>query len=297
MSDSASKYVNNLGGRPGTSAPKRVAPVQAEIIDSLDLGPIVWIDPAVLVPDPENNIFDQDKLEDESYSTRLEQDILENGIHTPLLVSGATKMILAGHTRLKIALAHPDKFPTVPVRYFTKNLSDDERRKFLIRDNVSRFQISKDRLLVLAVKCYPGFHLSNAPKEVVQQAKDMLGVADRQFVNLQNTVSDAARIMEALGTNNIEEAIETAVRLRNEQRKIEEKAKKISEVAKPKVKEDKPHPDDVVKDLLHKIIERFKNPSPENQIEGLSELKTLVVVLSKFNMITPATKKLMDDLF
>ncbi len=115
------------------------------------VGAVVDTDPHELRPNPlQAGLFD---LPTGDELARLTADIQQNGIHDPLqaMTDGT---ILAGHTRLKIALTL--KMKTVPVLWVATKTPEDQRA-FLIRDNLHRRQLTpedRDRLLS---ELYPGY--------------------------------------------------------------------------------------------------------------------------------------------
>jgi len=114
------------------------------------VGAVVDTDPHELRPNPlQAGLFD---LPTGDELARLTADIQQNGIHDPLqaMTDGT---ILAGHTRLKIALTL--KMKTVPVLWVADKTPEDQRA-FLIRDNLHRRQLTPEDKARLLAELYPG---------------------------------------------------------------------------------------------------------------------------------------------
>ena len=119
--------------------------------ESRTVGAVVDTDPHELHPNPlQTGLFD---LPTGDELARLKDDIQQNGIHDPLqaMMDGT---ILAGHTRLKIALAL--KMKTVPVLWVATKTPEDQRA-FLIRDNLHRRQLTPEDKARLLAELYPGY--------------------------------------------------------------------------------------------------------------------------------------------
>lgn len=115
------------------------------------VGAVVDTDPHELRPNPlQAGLFDLPEGEE---LARLTDDIQQNGIHDPLqaMTDGT---ILAGHTRLKIALTL--KMKSVPVLWVAEK-TREEQRAFLIRDNLHRRQLTRDDKTRLLAELYPGY--------------------------------------------------------------------------------------------------------------------------------------------
>jgi ParB-like chromosome segregation protein Spo0J len=102
---------------------------------------IYQVEPADLRPNPLNGFFKEESTE---YFERLTQDIRERGIIVSLIAK-RDGMLLAGHNRLKIAVALG--LPRVPVQYVENELTGEQEKAFVIKDNLYRRQLTQeDRL-------------------------------------------------------------------------------------------------------------------------------------------------------
>lgn len=80
---------------------------------------IEYVDPATLVPDPNNPRFmPSGRL------TKLERSLTELGFVEPVVARAEDRLVIGGHQRLAIAVAR--RWPTVPV-VFLRGLSDREK--------------------------------------------------------------------------------------------------------------------------------------------------------------------------
>jgi len=102
---------------------------------------IYQVEPADLKPNPLNGFF---KDESPEYFERLTADIKERGIIVSLIAK-RDGMLLAGHNRLKIAVSLG--LPRVPVQYVENELTEEQEKAFVIKDNLYRRQLTQeDRL-------------------------------------------------------------------------------------------------------------------------------------------------------
>lgn len=102
---------------------------------------IYQVEPVDLKPNPLNGFF---KDESPEYFERLTADIRERGIIVSLIAK-RDGMLLAGHNRLKIAIALG--LPRVPVQYVENQLTAEQEKAFVIKDNLYRRQLTQeDRL-------------------------------------------------------------------------------------------------------------------------------------------------------
>ena len=108
-------------------------------------GQIQYVDPNTLKPNPTNrHIFDPPN---ESEYKIWKEDIQERGIQNPLLADADKKTLIAGETRWKIA---KDLGIKVPVRFAGQKLTEENRTRALIIDNLFRRQLKFNQKL----KCY-----------------------------------------------------------------------------------------------------------------------------------------------
>jgi ParB-like chromosome segregation protein Spo0J len=92
--------------------------------------------------------------ESPQYFDKLREDIRERGIIVPLIAK-EDGTLLAGHNRLQ--LAKELGYDTVPVQYALEDLSGDEEKGFLIKDNLLRRQLSNEQRINLYKTLYPEF--------------------------------------------------------------------------------------------------------------------------------------------
>ena len=112
---------------------------------------VTFVHPSVLKPNPLNKELFTTSEHD---FARIKADITEHGITTALHVL-RTNVVLAGHTRLRAAMELGLK--QIPVQYIETPMTDDEQRKYLIRDNLLRRHLSNDDRITLYQMLYPDF--------------------------------------------------------------------------------------------------------------------------------------------
>lgn len=95
------------------------------------------ISPNKLKENPKN-LFD--KLPEDDYN-RLKKDIIERGIIDPLICD-KDFVLLTGHNRL--AIAKELKLESIPVRILQSDLSQKDKEKLLVLDNLNRRQLSPE---------------------------------------------------------------------------------------------------------------------------------------------------------
>lgn len=101
---------------------------------------IQHVDPHKLILNKLNRYFQEESQE---YFNDLTADVRERGIIVPLIAK-QDGTLLAGHNRLKVALTLSLK--TVPVQYVKEELSPEQERQYLFKDNLLRRQLSaKDK--------------------------------------------------------------------------------------------------------------------------------------------------------
>lgn len=101
---------------------------------------IQYIAPQKLKLNELNRYFQE---ETSVYFDELRADVRERGIIVPLIAK-KDGTLLAGHNRLKVAVAL--ELPTVPVQFVKEQLSDEQERQYLFKDNLLRRQLSaKDK--------------------------------------------------------------------------------------------------------------------------------------------------------
>jgi ParB-like chromosome segregation protein Spo0J len=118
----------------------------------LRLSEVVKIAPTLLKANKRNQEFF--KQESTQYFERLRSDIRERGIIVPLIAKD-DNTLLAGHNRLLVALEVG--LAEVPVQYVEDELSEQQEREFLIKDNLLRRQLSAAEWIETYRKLYPNF--------------------------------------------------------------------------------------------------------------------------------------------
>ncbi len=114
----------------------------AAVPDGVTISETIYqVEPVDLIPNPLNRFF---REESPDYFERLTADIKERGIIVSLIAK-RDGMLLAGHNRLKIALSLG--LPRVPVQYVESELTAEQEKSFVIKDNLYRRQLTQqDRL-------------------------------------------------------------------------------------------------------------------------------------------------------
>lgn len=118
----------------------------------LRLSTIRYISPTELITNDSNKFFFEE--ESEQYFTSLKQDIEKRGILVPLIAK-KDKTLVAGHNRLRIALELG--MQTIPVQFVEKDLTEEEEREFLIKDNLLRRHLSLEQRVTLYRTLFPNF--------------------------------------------------------------------------------------------------------------------------------------------
>lgn len=88
------------------------------------------------------------------YFEQLQKDIQERGIIVPLIAK-EDGTLLAGHNRLRVAKVLG--YDTVPVQYVLADLSPEDERGFLVKDNLLRRQLTNEQKIHLYTVLYPDF--------------------------------------------------------------------------------------------------------------------------------------------
>ncbi|MBD1209609.1 MAG: ParB N-terminal domain-containing protein [Ignavibacteria bacterium] len=101
------------------------------------------------------------------YFEQLKKDIEERGIIVPLIAK-EDGTLLAGHNRLRVAKTLG--YETVPVQYVLEDLSYEEERGFLVKDNLIRRQLSNEQKIRLYKTLYPDFEERFLNPDVLPQA-------------------------------------------------------------------------------------------------------------------------------
>lgn len=111
---------------------------------------IEYLNPKLLVPNPLNAALFADNNVD---MAKLKEDIQKNGITNAIQVKKDKKTILAGHTRLKIALELG--LASVPVQVSEFELSPEQEKEYIVKDNLLRRQLNNEQRMNLYRVLYP----------------------------------------------------------------------------------------------------------------------------------------------
>lgn len=116
-----------------------------------------------------SNALNKQYFVEESSQTfnKLREDIRERGIIVPLIAK-ENGTLLAGHNRLQ--LAKELGYDTVPVQYVLEELTQEEEKGFLIKDNLLRRQLSNEQRINLYKTLYPDFEERFLNPDVLAQA-------------------------------------------------------------------------------------------------------------------------------
>ena len=101
------------------------------------LSPVKYVPTKDLRENPLNKKYF--RAENEDYLEKLTEDIKGRGIIVPLIAK-PDGLLLAGHYRLQIA--KDIELPRVPVQYVLSDLTIEQEREFLLKDNVLRRQLT-----------------------------------------------------------------------------------------------------------------------------------------------------------
>lgn len=123
-----------------------VGSVDAELVQNL--GPIIRVSPSRLAFNDQNKDFREEMNEDfESFV----EDIRINGIHDPVLIRPDYTLI-AGERRTRAALRLG--IESLEARIYYGEISEGKERKFIVRDNLQRRQLSPARKEQLVIEYY-----------------------------------------------------------------------------------------------------------------------------------------------
>jgi ParB-like chromosome segregation protein Spo0J len=139
-------------------------------------------------------------LEDEQRFEQLKNDIRERGIIVPLLAK-KDDTLLAGHNRLRAALELGLEY--VPVQYVQEQLSEEQEREFLIKDNLLRRQFSGSEWIAIYRKLYPDFDQRIAERKRGGDTTNNGGVKEKQrdivpLLTVKKIAEDTGQTEEAV---------------------------------------------------------------------------------------------------
>ncbi len=113
---------------------------QDDIPENVILSNIEYVSPKTIKPSNLNKHF---RKENEDYFKALQDDIKERGILVPLIAKRGGSL-LSGHNRLIIATTL--RITKIPVQFVETELSKQQEREFIFKDNILRRQLTaKDK--------------------------------------------------------------------------------------------------------------------------------------------------------
>ena len=120
------------GGRVGAAADQPAPEME-------NLGPVIKVNPALVKMNPKNSDFQSDK---HIGWEKFVADVKENGIHDAIILK-PDYTLLAGERRTQAALNVG--LEAIPARIYYGDLKGDKERRFIIRDNLHRRQLTVER--------------------------------------------------------------------------------------------------------------------------------------------------------
>jgi ParB-like chromosome segregation protein Spo0J len=169
---------------------------------------------------------------------RLVEDIRKRGVLVPLIAK-LDNTLLAGHNRLSVALELGLR--TVPVQYVVTQLSEEEEREFIVKDNLLRRQLTLDDRLKLYRALYKNFD-ERVNLRPVEGGGDKFPTSDIAPLTAAKIAKDTGQEREAV-KKQLQRAREKYVAPKNdaesEREKIEEYILKVSTKAKSLSQDDR----------------------------------------------------------
>jgi len=168
-----------------------------------------------IIPHRENDdLFKEDHETPDRWNSFLD-DIMQNGIHDPIIVRQTDMTILTGHRRYKAASELGLK--TIPVRYLLGNISDLDSVKFMVRDNAQRRHWSSQTWIQIYRKIYPDFD-----KQILKENRG----GDRKSLNkIKTDMSDLIEKNPNITAKRV--ALETGQKEKTVEKQLERIRKKI----------------------------------------------------------------------
>jgi len=256
------------GGRPAPGAlDNLIQDSRANLPGWVKLTDVYQVDPEAL---KDNNLNPElFKEETPEYFQTLEADIKERGVLVPL-IARKDGILLAGHNRLVIARRLG--LARVPVQYLESELTPDQERALVIKDNLFRRQLTQEDRLRLYKVLIPDFD------ELIQ--KETRGAKPKaQGENRKRSGLTAADLTETAQAAGLPLTLETA----------EKDLAQARKAGRPK-KEPAPETDGpaqeaarrlkTIKAHCAKIIEALNQADEETTTQGLLQVLELVQTLA-----------------
>jgi len=256
------------GGRPAPGALDNLIQDSRAILPGwVKLTDVYQVDPAALKDNDLNpELF---KEETPEYFQTLEDDIKERGVLVPLIAK-KDGVLLAGHNRLVIARRLG--LARIPVQYLESELTPDQERALVIKDNLFRRQLTQEDRLRLYKVLIPDFD------ELIQ--KETRGAKPKaQGENRKRSGLTAADLTEKAQAAGLPLTLETA----------EKDLAQARKAGRPK-KEPGPEMDGpaqeaarrlkTIKAHCGKIIEALNQADEETTTQGLLQVLELVQTLA-----------------
>lgn len=256
------------GGRPAPGAlDNLIQDSRANLPGWVKLTDVYQVDPAALKDNDLNpELFQEETPE---YFQTLEADIKERGVLVPLIAK-RDGILLAGHNRLVIARRLG--LARVPVQYLESELTPDQERALVIKDNLFRRQLTQEDRLRLYKVLIPDFD------ELIQ--KETRGAKPKaQGENRKRSGLTAADLTETAQAAGLPLTLETA----------EKDLAQARKAGRPK-KEPAPETDGpaqeaarrlkTIKAHCAKIIEALNQADEETTNRGILQVLELVQTLA-----------------
>lgn len=256
------------GGRPAPGAlDNLIQDSRANLPGWVKLTDVYQVDPAALKDNDLNpELFQEETPE---YFQTLEADIKERGVLVPLIAK-RDGILLAGHNRLVIARRLG--LARVPVQYLESELTPDQERALVIKDNLFRRQLTQEDRIKLYRALIPDFD------ELIQ--KETRGAKPKaQGENRKRSGLTAADLTETAQAAGLPLTLETA----------EKDLAQARKAGRPK-KEPAPETDGpaqeaarrlkTIKAHCAKIIEALNQADEETTNQGLLQVLELVQTLA-----------------
>ncbi len=146
------RFSVDLGSKRGLDeAVDEIVAYEQYVPAGAKLSPVKYVPTKELRENPLNKKYF--KAENEDYVQKLTEDIKARGIIVPLIAK-PDGLLLAGHYRLYVA--KDIELPMVPVQHVLSDLTVEQEREFLLKDNVLRRQLTPPQKEHLIRELYGG---------------------------------------------------------------------------------------------------------------------------------------------